>query len=344
MSISLTDILLREVNTERSDAILVELGADAAIQIPQSTDVVAHFVLDGEITITGDEIETPVTMRRSEYGLLLYGSKHRISVAESETQTQDHAIAEWPVGDEPATLSLGTGKPGARFISAALRLVHNPVSVQCQHPLDELLHLKHGLQPFFMDSALLVDVNQISAGCRGPGANAFINALLNLHLAHAMRCGFHKMQRALPGLPNPQDVTRSPTTRPIAVAIRLLHQHPERCWTVAKLAQELGSSRSSFAERFHALVGLGPMEYLNSVRMEKAAELLQFRPDLPLCVVGRQVGYDNANSFIRAFKSHFSVTPRSFSTLGGLAEVSGAPAQGRRQMLGTNALAMGFFG
>lgn len=313
MSTSLTDILLREVTPERSDAILVDLGAEAAIQIPQSAEVIAHFVLDGEITITGEQIETPVTMRRGEYGLLLYGTKHRISVTTSETQTQEHIIVDWPVGDEPAALCLGTNKPAAKFISAALRLVNNPVSVQTQHPLPELMHLKLGLQPFLMDSALLLDVNQVKEGCRGQGANAFINALMNLHLTHVIRCGNEQLRRALPLLPNTMEILRGPRTRPIAVAIRLLRMHPERNWTVADLASQLGQSRSSFAAKFSSILGVGPMEYLTSVRMEKAAELLQSRRDLSLCSIARQVGYDNVNSFSRAFKAHFQLPPKSFS-------------------------------
>ena len=92
--------------------------------------------------------------------------------------------------------------------------------------------------------------------------------------------------------------------------------HPERHWTVANLARELGQSRSALAANFSACIGTGPMEYLNNVRMEKAAELLQGRHDLSLCAIGRQVGYDNPNSFARAFKAHYGMPPRAFSVHG----------------------------
>ena len=313
MSISFTDVLLREAIAERSDVIIVDLGVESVIEIPRSVDVVAHFVLDGEISVATDQLEVPATLRRGEYGLLLYGSKHRIAVAGSESATQNHVIDKWPVGDEPETLTLGIGKPAAKIISAALRLANSPVSVQSQHPLAELIHLQHGVQPFFMGASLLTDVNQISVACCGAGANGFINALFNLHLTHALRCGYQQMQRTMPLLANAMDVLRSPAIRPIAVAVRLLRMHPERHWTVALIAKELGQSRSSFAAKFRAAVGLGPMEYLNKVRMEKAADLLQSRRDLSLFSIGRQVGYDCANSFARAFKTHFNQPPKIFS-------------------------------
>jgi AraC-like DNA-binding protein len=246
--------------------------------------------------------------------LLLYGNRHRLRVA-GDIPYDEHRIGAWPVGEAPATLTLGQGKPAAKFISAALRSVYNPVSVQSMHPLSESIHLRHGLQPFFADTALLTDMAQISTSCSGPGAGAFINALMNLHLFHAFRCAYRKMEHALP-LVSPMEILRSPSIRPIAVAVRLLRMHPERHWTVAALARELGQSRSSLAANFSACVGVGPMEYLNKLRMEKAAELLQSRRDLSLCVIGRQVGYDNTSSFARAFKAHFGVPPKAYSTQG----------------------------
>lgn len=310
MPVSLSDRLLQDMCAERSDSMLMELGAGAAIRVPQSTDVIAHFVLDGTIDIDVNKMEQPVTLRRGEYGLMLYGSGHRISTGPRVRTTRDHLINTWPAGDEPPTLKVGDGKPGARFISAALRLMHNSATASMVHPLPELLPLKSDAKPLFMNTALLTDTLQINAACHGPGAGAFINTLMNLHLTHAIRCIYDQFNRNFPFQ------VGVPLMRPITAAIRMLRTHPEKNWTVAGLAHELGQSRSSFAAKFHAHVGTGPMEYLHNIRMEKAAELLETEVDMPLLTIARRVGYGAASSFSRAFKSHFGVPPRVFCEQG----------------------------
>jgi AraC-like DNA-binding protein len=54
-----------------------------------------------------------------------------------------------------------------------------------------------------------------------------------------------------------------------------MHQRPEEPWTVARLADEVGLSRSAFAARFAELVGEPPLGYLTRLRMQRASVLLR---------------------------------------------------------------------
>ena len=83
--------------------------------------------------------------------------------------------------------------------------------------------------------------------------------------------------------------------------------------TVETLAREVGLSRSSFAAKFRAQVGLGPMEYLTEIRMKYAANLLRSNTEVPLWDISRRTGYKTESSFARAFKLHFGVSPRAYS-------------------------------
>src|SRR5262249_18954726 len=56
----------------------------------------------------------------------------------------------------------------------------------------------------------------------------------------------------------------------IGAALRLIHQHPEREWTVQGLAAEVSMSRSAFASRFRTLVEDTPLGYLTRWRMLRA--------------------------------------------------------------------------
>jgi AraC-like DNA-binding protein len=56
----------------------------------------------------------------------------------------------------------------------------------------------------------------------------------------------------------------------VAGAIGALHRDAGQNSTVADLAAETGSSRSVFAERFHAVSGVTPLRYAAELRMRLA--------------------------------------------------------------------------
>src|SRR5262249_41149048 len=61
----------------------------------------------------------------------------------------------------------------------------------------------------------------------------------------------------------------------VARALAALHARPGNNWRVHTLAREAGMSRTAFAERFVALVGRTPMQYLAAWRMHLADEMLR---------------------------------------------------------------------
>ena len=63
----------------------------------------------------------------------------------------------------------------------------------------------------------------------------------------------------------------------VARALAALHRKPGEGWRVDTLASEAGMSRTVFAERFTALLGRTPMQYLAAWRMHLADEMLRSR-------------------------------------------------------------------
>lgn len=313
MGSSMSDILLRDVNSERSDSILIRMGALGLISVPQSTDIVAHVVLEGRVTIETENMDRPTHLGPGEFALLHYGSKHCIYADSHRPAGKGAQISVWPTGDEPAELNVGKGPGQAKFLSAALRIIHRPTRTHGENPLDDIFCLKLEAKQLFKGRVILTDIEQIEAACHGPGANAFVNALMNLHLTHAMRCALFELSESIRDLPHSPYLMSSEKSRAVAIAVRLMRTHPEREWTVAKLAREIGLSRSTFAAIFCANVGCGPMELLNKLRMERAAELLaEQRLELPLLTIAIRVGYGAASSFGRAFKTHYGLSPRAY--------------------------------
>lgn len=96
----------------------------------------------------------------------------------------------------------------------------------------------------------------------------------------------------------------------IGRAIAAIHREPEKNWSVASLAREVGMSRSGFSARFTSLVGESAMRYLTQWRMQLARVQLQETTDT-LSVLADRLGYQSEAAFCRAFKRVFGVSPGS---------------------------------
>lgn len=91
-----------------------------------------------------------------------------------------------------------------------------------------------------------------------------------------------------------------------------LHDDPAQSWSVERMARVSALSRSVFAERFHAALGVTPVAYLTSVRMDAAMALLD--ADRTVAEVARRVGYGSAVGFSRAFGRHTGMSPATWRT------------------------------
>jgi AraC-like DNA-binding protein len=91
-------------------------------------------------------------------------------------------------------------------------------------------------------------------------------------------------------------------------ALQFVHGDPARRWTVDDLARETGTSRTVLAERFNAIMGQAPIEYVTGWRIQLAAERLR-NSQHSLAAIAADVGYESETAFSRAFKRVTGVTP-----------------------------------
>jgi AraC-like DNA-binding protein len=97
----------------------------------------------------------------------------------------------------------------------------------------------------------------------------------------------------------------------LSLAITALHREPQRDWTVQTLARQAGLSRSVLAERFTQFVGVPPMQYLASWRMQLAANELRVSND-SVATIANRVGYESEAAFSRAFTKSMGEPPSSW--------------------------------
>ncbi|WP_031939477.1 AraC family transcriptional regulator [Prescottella defluvii] len=138
-----------------------------------------------------------------------------------------------------------------------------------------------------------------------PGQDALLDRLLDLVLIASLREW------------SAQHPSRSPNwiaaydDPVLGNALKLIHNQPERPWTVESLARECNCSRAAFARRFSERMGIGPAGYLSEWRLSVAADLLS-DPERTVSAIATEVGYSSPFALTAAFTRHHGVSPREF--------------------------------
>lgn len=158
------------------------------------------------------------------------------------------------------------------------------------------------------------------AECAAPqaGAGTVLAKLSELMFVEAIR----RHIESLP--PEQQGWLAGLRDRFVGKALALMHSRPAHAWTVDELASHVGLSRSALADRFGALIGCPPMQYLTRWRLQLAANLLR-TSRRPLAAIAAEVGYESEAAFSRAFKRELGSAPAVWR------RAAPAPGSGQRQ-------------
>lgn len=81
--------------------------------------------------------------------------------------------------------------------------------------------------------------------------------------------------------------------------------------SVEELSRQVGMSRSSLYSKLLELTGQTPVEYIRSVKLEKAAVLLE-KSDLNIAQVAYSVGFSTPNYFAKSFKAKYNMLPSEY--------------------------------
>lgn len=87
--------------------------------------------------------------------------------------------------------------------------------------------------------------------------------------------------------------------------------HPREKYTPQKMAEMVELSKQRFSSLFKANMGKSPMEYVREIRLTIAARALLVS-NKNINDIAYECGYEDANYFIREFKSAFGFTPNQY--------------------------------
>jgi AraC-like DNA-binding protein len=197
------------------------------------------------------------------------------------------------------------------FLNGDLKTVmlggHFEFDSQNQHPfitgLPNLIHLKeiHKQQDW-----LELTTNQILSEIEQPkpGSDILISRLSEGLFIHTIR-EYLSYNMAKQGF------LLALADERISSALQVLQNSPEKNWTLKKLSESAGMSRTLFFNKFKCLVGETPLTYLQNWRLQKAKEIL-FTSKFKVSMIADMVGYRSESAFNRLFKKKFKETPASF--------------------------------
>ncbi|SEU37013.1 AraC family transcriptional regulator [Nonomuraea wenchangensis] len=256
-----------------------------------------HLVLDGSAWLISADAP-PIALRPGDVVLVPAGADHGLSITR-------RALHEMPLN----VMNLDQSAPGPadfEFLCGSYRLDHGQV-----HPyltgMPDLIVVSpdHERHPEWRSLiSLLVEGESLAQ----PGTEVTRSALLDLMLVSVLRQWLEeKHPKGRPTITDPAIVT----------ALDAIHDSPRTQWTVSRLGEMVGMSRTTFTRRFTSQVGKPPMTYLIGWRLNCAARLLR-ETDASLAAIARQVGYSTEFAFAGAFRREYGVSPGRFRQAAGV--------------------------
>lgn len=152
---------------------------------------------------------------------------------------------------------------------------------------------------------LIHDIAQEARGDR-PGRTFILQRLVEILVMEALR-----RPMFVDPVSSASGLLAALRDRSLSAALHALHGDVRAPWTVAKLADVAGMSRSAFSAAFHSHMGTTPMAYLTRWRMALGKAAL-IHEQLRLEEIADRVGYGSAGAFSHAFLRSVGKTPSAF--------------------------------
>jgi AraC-like DNA-binding protein/mannose-6-phosphate isomerase-like protein (cupin superfamily) len=304
-SAAATDVLAGLLDSVR---VRTTIFCRSTLRAPWGFTVKAHPNASFHVVTAGDcwlELEgrsEPLRLRSGDLVVLPHSARHSLRDQPSSPTLWLEDLLETAPMDGNGRLRHGGDGATTELVCGSFELYGQVDSGPILRVLPPVVHVRGaGDGPAPWVAATLRLVGEITAS-GAPGATVVLARVADTMLIQALRCGLAEAgSKELGALRDPQ----------IAAAVRLIHEQPERAWTVDELAAEAAYSRSAFALRFRTLVGESPMQYVRRTRLARAAMLLE-QTNLGLGDVALRSGYASEASLSRAFRRAFGLTPGTY--------------------------------
>lgn len=258
------------------------------------------MVMKGNCLMTLKGLSKPIQFKTGDAWLLFAPKDYRMG---SDLTTKPVHSDEVFINPNAKTFTVGKKSPKKEqtlIFGGRIDLDHTNTSVLLDS-LPRLIHMKsEDVSPVLKGIFLLL---QAEASTNKAASSLMLEKLIQMVFIESLRTINPNELKigCLKGMAHPQ-------TNKVLQAI---HSDYKKDWSVEGLAKIYGASRSSFAAHFKSMIGVSPMEYLQSWRMITAKERLRDSTKL-ISEIAYSVGYDSETAFSTAFSRVVGVSPKKF--------------------------------
>lgn len=278
------------------------------VRVPAYSDVARfHFAHRGEAIVRIAGVTAEVHLAQGDLIVIPHGAAHVLSCRHTgpdEALPLDDIVARSGFPGH-GTLVWG-GEENAR--DTQLICGHFALSEGARHLLLERLppfiHLRgygEGAGPWLEATLKVIGAE---AGGNRPGGDIIALKMSEAIFAQAIRAHIEQTGESNSGLAGFADPH-------LSRALTAFHRAPANDWTVATLARQAGLSRTGFAGRFAEALGVTPMAYVTTWRMQLAREAIAAR-GLSIAEAAEMSGYASESAFSRVFKKEMGHPPAHF--------------------------------
>jgi len=294
-------VALRSIQMSGSLIARAELTAPWGLGLEPFGAAVFHVILSGSGWLRTEESRT-IRLSAGDVAVLMRGQRHTLMSEPGVPITSFADLVQHCVPGRFPSIGIAGGGEHATMLCGFFKFER-----QTSHPLlralPELIHINAGAGAGMIEG--LVAMADAESAMPLPGSGALTDLLCGLLLVQILRAQLAVDSRAAAPWIHGLDDAR------VGAALELIHEAPQRDWTVARLASAVAMSRSNFAKRFAVCVGESPMRYLARCRILRAAQVLDAER-LSVTEAMQSVGYESESSFTKAFQRHLGCTPGAY--------------------------------
>jgi AraC-like DNA-binding protein len=258
-----------------------------------------HYVVQGSMLVAV-EGEAPLEVRAGEAVLLARNDPHMVGSAINARPVRVGELVQPGESGGLAQIVHGGGGEPTNIICGYLASTEQRNPLLATLPRLLKIDMVHAGSSEWLEASLRFAIKGLQEG--RVGSAAVMSRLSELMLVEGVR-GYAatlspEQKGWLAGMRDPV----------VGRALALMHGKVSHPWTAEELSREVALSRSAFADRFVALVGMPPVRYLTVWRMQLAQERLRGGHQ-SIAQIANAVGYEAEEAFTRAFKREFGLPP-----------------------------------
>lgn len=294
------DILAEVLDRVRLGGTLLfhfELGHPWNVALPKRPYALFHYLSRGSATLAlekGRELH----MSEGDFVVVTRGEPH---VIYSDSQTEPLPIVDIDrLAGRLGLIRHGGGEQPLATMICGNFTVARPSRGSVLELLPPLLLLKPTEDGGWLEAILQRMVSE--AALERPGQGVALSRLTEVLFVEVLRSWIKSLG---PGEGGWLGAMADPHIGP---ALQLIHERPDRPWTLGDLGQSVGLGRSAFSARFTKLVGEPMYRYLIARRMSEAAFLLE-TSDEGIARIATRVGYETPAAFSKLFQRHHGLSP-----------------------------------